>query len=57
MNKEPLILLTGIGLVGYATFHGHRLNQDCWLCPYKGWVFLGSSVALGTYLALYGENN
>ena len=52
MNKEPLILLTGIGLVGYIVFHGHRLNQDCWLCKRRGMVFLGSSMALGTYLAL-----
>jgi len=29
MQKEPLIFLTVIGAVGYITFHGHRLNQDC----------------------------
>jgi len=52
MHKEPLILMTGIGLVGYAVFHGHRLNQDCWICPYRGLVFLGSSVALGAFLAV-----
>ena len=52
MNKEPLILMTGIGLVGYIVFHGHRTGQDCWLCPYKGLVFAGSSMALGTFLAL-----
>ena len=41
-----------VGLVGYAVLHGHRLNQACWLCPYKGLVFAGSSIALGTYLAV-----
>ena len=51
MKKENLIVFTVIGLVGYATFHGHRLNQDCWLCPYRGLVFAGSSIALGAYLA------
>ena len=51
MKKENLIVFTGIGLVGYATFHGHRLGVDCWLCKYRGLVFLGSSVALGSYLA------
>jgi hypothetical protein len=53
MNKEPLIILTAIGLVGYIVFHGHPLNQDCWLCPYRGLVFAGSSVALGTFIALH----
>ena len=51
MKKENLFVFSAIGLVGYAPFHGHRLNQDCWLCPYWGLVFLGSSIALGTYLA------
>ena len=55
MKQENLIVFGGIGLVGYAVFHGHRLNQDCWLCPYRGWVFLGSSLALGTYLAFTEE--
>lgn len=41
-----------IGLVGYAVLHGHRLNQDCWLCSYKGLVFAGSSVGLGIWLAV-----
>lgn len=50
-KKEPLILLTGMGLVGYITFHGHRKNQDCWLCSYRGLAFMSSSVLLGTYLA------
>ena len=52
MQKEPLIILSAIGLVGYVVFHGHRLNQDCWLCSYRGLVFCGSSVALGTFIAL-----
>ena len=43
--------MTALGGVGYATFHGHKKNEDCWLCPYKGWVFLGSSIALGICLA------
>ena len=51
MHKEPLILLTGIGLVGYITFHGHRLNQDCWMCKYRGLVFMTASIGLGTWLA------
>ncbi len=55
MKKEPLIIFSAIGLVDYAAFHGHRLNQDCWLCKYRGIVFLGSSVLLGAYLA-YSEN-
>jgi len=51
MNKEPLILLSGMGLVGYVTFHGHRAGQDCWICPWRGLAFLGSSVGLGVWLA------
>jgi hypothetical protein len=51
MKKENLIVFTAIGVVGYATFHGHRLNQDCFLCKYRGLAFMGSSVALGAYLA------
>jgi len=52
MQKEPIIFMTVLGGVGYITFHGHRANQDCGICPYRGWVFLGSSVALGIWLAL-----
>jgi len=51
MKKENLIVFSAIGLVGYATFHGHRLGQDCFLCKYRGLAFMGSSVALGVYLA------
>jgi len=29
MKKENLIVFSAIGLVGYATFHGHLKNQDC----------------------------
>ena len=29
MKKEPLIFMGVIGMVGYAVFHGHRLNKDC----------------------------
>jgi hypothetical protein len=29
MNKEPLIFMGAVALVGYGVFHGHRLNQDC----------------------------
>jgi len=28
-KKEPLMFMSAIGLVGYAVFHGHRLNKDC----------------------------
>ncbi|CAI2196067.1 7449_t:CDS:2, partial [Funneliformis geosporum] len=38
-------------LVGYGVFHGHRLNKDCFLCPYRGLIFMGSSVVLGGFLA------
>lgn len=51
MKKEPLIIFSLIGLVGYVTFHGHRLGKDCFLCPWKGLVFMASSVGLGAYLA------
>jgi hypothetical protein len=29
MKKENLIVFSAIGLVGYVSFHGHKLNQDC----------------------------
>jgi len=51
MNKEPLILFSLLGLVGYVVFHGHALNQACWLCPYRGLAFAGSSVTLGGFIA------
>ena len=51
MSKEPLIFMTALGAVGYITFHGHRLNQDCWACKYRGLAFLGSAIALGIWLA------
>jgi hypothetical protein len=51
MNQTPLLILTGIGLVGYAVFHGHNLNESCWMCPYKGTIFAVSSVGLGVFLA------
>jgi len=47
MKKEPLIFMSLLGIVGYATFHGHRLNQDCWICPYRGIIFASGAVALG----------
>jgi len=50
MIKEELIALTIIGVAGYAVFHSHRLNQDCWLCKYRGLAFLLGSVGLGVYL-------
>jgi len=50
-KKEPIIFLSALGLVGYITFHGHRVQQDCWMCPYRGLAFMISSVALGSYLA------
>ena len=51
MQKEPIIFMSLIGVVGYITFHGHRLNQDCWMCQYRGLAFMGSSVVLGVWLA------
>ena len=29
MQKEPLIFMTGVGLVGYGVFHGHPVGVDC----------------------------
>jgi hypothetical protein len=55
MKKEPLIFMSLIGLVGYVVFHGHRVGKDCWLCPYRGLAFAGSSVGLGAYLAWQEE--
>jgi hypothetical protein len=46
-KKEPLIFMSLLGGVGYAVFHGHRIGKDCWLCSYRGIVFVGSSIALG----------
>jgi hypothetical protein len=51
MQKEPLIFMSALGLVGYITFHGHPFGQDCWMCNYRGLTFIISSVALGAYLA------
>ena len=51
MQKEPLIFMSALGLVGYAVFHGHRASEDCWICQYRGLVFASSSVALGIWLA------
>jgi hypothetical protein len=55
MKKEPFLFMSAIGLAGYAVFHGHRLNQDCWLCKYRGLVFMGGSVGLGVWLAFQEE--
>ena len=55
MKKENLIVFSAIGLVGYAVFHGHQAGKDCWICQYRGLIFLGSSVSLGTYLAFTEE--
>ena len=40
MKQEPLLFMSLLGAVGYAVFHGHRLNQG-------GVIFAGSSIALG----------
>jgi hypothetical protein len=56
MKKEPLIFMSLIGLVGYVVFHGHQLNKDCFLCPYRGLAFAGSSIGLGAYLAFQEED-
>ena len=55
MKKEPLIFMSILGLVGYVTFHGHRTNQDCFLCPWRGLAFASSSVGLGAWLAFQEE--
>ena len=55
MKYENLLVFAGIGLVGYVTFHGHRAGKDCWLCPWRGLAFMGSSVGLGAYLAFTEE--
>jgi len=55
MNKSPLLFFTALGIVGYLVFHGHQLGKDCLLCPYRGLVFMGSSVVLGIVVA-YNEN-
>lgn len=49
MDKENLIFFSAVGLVGYAVFHGHRLGTDCWLCKYRGLIFLSSAVGLGVF--------
>jgi len=51
MQKEPLIFMSALGLVGYITFHGHPFGKDCWRCKYRGLAFMGSSVVLGIWLA------
>ena len=51
MHKEPLIFMSALGGVGYAVFHGHPVGQDCWLCKYRGIVFMTASVGLGVWLA------
>jgi hypothetical protein len=40
-----------LGATGYAVFHGHRTGQDCWLCKYRGMIFMSASVGLGIWLA------
>ena len=50
-KKEPIIFMTGLGVVGYAVFHGHPLGKDCWMCQYRGLVFMSASVVLGVWLA------
>jgi hypothetical protein len=29
MNYQPLLFMGTAGVIGYATFHGHRLGKDC----------------------------
>jgi len=55
MNYQPLAFFSTLGVIGYVVFHGHRLNQDCWLCPWRGLAFAGSSFALGALLAYKEE--
>jgi len=49
-KKEPLIFMSVLGVVGYVVFHGHQLNKDCFLCPWRGVAFMSSSVGLGVWL-------
>ena len=51
MQKEPIIFMTLLGGVGYGVFHGHSAGKDCWLCKYRGLVFMSASVGLGVWLA------
>jgi hypothetical protein len=52
MDKAPLLIFAGIGLVGYVVWHGHRSGQDCFLCKYRGLAFMAGSLGLGTYLSV-----
>lgn len=51
MDKTSLIVMSGVGLVGYVVFHGHRQGKDCFLCDYRGIAFLAGSLVLGIFLA------
>jgi hypothetical protein len=52
MDKQALLIFGAIGLVGYISFHGHRNNQDCFLCSYRGLAFMAGSVGLGVLAAV-----
>jgi len=55
MKKENLFVLSGVGVIGYVVFHDHKTEEsqkNCWLCGYRGLIFLGSCVTLGGYLAV-----
>ncbi|RHZ36648.1 hypothetical protein [endosymbiont GvMRE of Glomus versiforme] len=47
MDYQPLMLFSAIAAIGYVVFHGHRANQDCWLCPFRGIAFITGSLGLG----------
>ncbi|WNE40162.1 MAG: hypothetical protein GBAus27B_000229 [Mycoplasmataceae bacterium] len=56
MKKEPIILFSSIGVVGYVVFHGHRQGKDCWLCKYRGLAFLSGTIGLGVFLAIADDD-
>ena len=51
MDKHQLLSLGGFVLGSYATFHGHRLNKDCWMCQYRGlgWIMALAGLIYNDY--------
>ncbi|RHZ35562.1 hypothetical protein [endosymbiont GvMRE of Glomus versiforme] len=48
---KTILLFTALAGLGYVVFHGHRLAQDCWLCPYRGLAFASGTMGLGVMVA------